>query len=196
MSDSDCQRRVRPLYDWEIAEARKVFGGSLRLDRVRIHECATWADAIDRLGRRLKKLPPPGPQEHNAVTLGYHCNFPVNLPEKLVPPGDPLDYFTPWLMHELTHAWQYQHIGWTYIVRALAAQFRYGSAAYDFGGEANLVKRRQEHWTIQNFNPEQQGDIARCYYACLRSTNAIDEPNKQNELSAYWPYINDIQKTA
>ncbi len=195
MSDSDCQRRVRPLYDWEVAEARKVFGDSLRYARVRIHECSTWTDAIDRLGRRLKRMPPPGPADHNAVTLGYHSHFPVNLPDKLVPPGDPLDFMLPWLIHELTHAWQYQHTGWIYIVRALAAQFRYGPAAYDFGGEANLARRRQEQWTIKKFNPEQQGDIARCYYGCLRSTNAIDEPTKQNELSAYWPYINDIQET-
>jgi len=191
--DSNCLRRVRLLYDWEAAEAHKVFGDSLHYDRVRVHECATWTDAIDRLGRRLKKLPPLGPREHNAVTLGYHCHFPVNLPDQLVPPDDPLDYFMPWLIHELTHAWQYQHTGWTYILRALSAQFRYGSAAYDFGGESNLVKCRQEHWTIKNFNPEQQGEIARCYYSCQRPTNAADEPNKQNALSAYKPYIGDIQ---
>ena len=195
MSNSDCQRRVRPLYAWEITEARQVFGDSLRYDRIRIHECATWADAIDRLGRRLKKQAPPGPEEHNSVTLGYHCYFPVSLPDRLVPPGDPLDYYMPWLIHELTHAWQYQHTGWTYLVRALAAQFRYGPAAYDFGGEAKLIKCRQNHWTITNFNPEQQGDIARYYYYGLRSTNAIDEPNKQNALSAYKPYIGDIQGT-
>jgi len=31
---------------WEIAEARKVFGDSLHYGRIRIHECATWADAM------------------------------------------------------------------------------------------------------------------------------------------------------
>jgi hypothetical protein len=194
--DSNCRRRVRPLYAWEAAEARQVFGDSLRYDRVRIHECATWTDAIDRLGRRLKRMPPPGLEQHNSVTLGYHCYFPVSLPDRLVPPGHPLDFCMPWLIHELTHAWQYQHVGWIYLARALAAQFRYGTAAYDFGGEANLVKCRQNHWTITKFNPEQQGDIARYYYYGLRSTNAIDEPNKQNELSAYQPYICDIQETA
>ena len=136
-SNSNSQRRVRPLFDWEIAEARKVFGDSLRYDLVWIHEGFTWTDAIDRLGRKLKKLPPPGPQDHNAVTLGNNCYFPVNLPAELVPPGDPLDYFMPWLIHELTHAWQYQHTGWAYIVRAFAAQFRYGQAAYDFVGTEN-----------------------------------------------------------
>ena len=195
MSNSDCRRRVRPLYGWEAVEARQVFGNSLRYERIRIHECATWTDAIDRLGRRLKRMPPPGPEQHNSVTLGYHCYFPVSLPDSLVLPGDPLDYGMPWLIHELTHAWQYQHMGWVYLVRALAAQFRYGTAAYDFGGEANLVKCRQNHWTIAKFNPEQQGDIARYYYDSLRSTNAIDEPNKQNALSAYKPYIGDIQGT-
>ena len=63
------------------------------------------------------------------------------------------------------------------------------------GGESNLVQCRQNHWTIRNFNPEQQGEIARYYYDCQRPTNAIDEPNKQNALSAYKPYIGDIQTT-
>ena len=196
-TDLGGQRRVRPLYDWEIAEARNVFGNSLRYDAVRIHECSTWTDAIDRLGRKLKKQPLPGPKEHNAVTLGNHCHFPINLPDRLVPPGDPLDYFMPWLIHELTHAWQFQHTGWIYIVQALSAQFRYGAAAYDFGGAENLLKRReQDHWTLGNFNPEQQGDIAKAYYYYSRTDNKVDEPNKQNPLSAYLPYINDIQETA
>jgi hypothetical protein len=189
----ECQRRVRPLYDWEKAEARKVFGDSLDYDRVRIHECSTWTDAIDRLGRRLKKLPPPGPFDHNAVTLGNHSHFPINLPEQLVPPDDSRSYFMPWLIHELTHVWQYQHSGWIYLARALAVQFRYGAAAYDFGGEGNLLQRRQENWTIKNFNPEQQGDIARDFYSIARTEHKVDEPNKRNPLSAYQPYINDIQ---
>ena len=79
-TDSECQRRVRPLYDWEIAEARRVFGDSLRYGSVRIHECSTWTDALDRLGRKLKRLDPPGPRDHNAVTLGFHLHFPINLP--------------------------------------------------------------------------------------------------------------------
>jgi hypothetical protein len=189
----DCQRRVRPLYDWEIAEARKVFGDSLHYQSVRIHECSTWTDGLDRLGRKLKKLDPPGPRDHNAVTLGFQLHFPINLPTRLVPTGDPDDYFMPWLIHELTHAWQFQHTGPFYIVRALAAQFRYGAAAYDFGGPDNLLKRRQENCTFRDFNPEQQGDIARAYYDCKRSENKVDEPNKQNPLSAYQPYINDLQ---
>lgn len=195
-TNPDGRRRVRPLYDWEIAEARKVFGTSLHYAAIRIHECSTWTDAIDRLGRKLKKLPPPGLTEHNAVTLGNHCHFPVNLPDKLVPLGDLMDFFMPWLIHELTHAWQFQHTGWFYIVRALAAQFRYGAGAYDFGGAGNLIRRRQQdHWTIKNFNPEQQGDIAKAYYNYSRTGNKVDEPNKQNPLSAYLPYVNDIQTT-
>jgi len=196
-TDSPCRRRVRPLYAWEIAEARNVFGDSLRYDHIRIHECSTWTDAIDRLGRKLKKLPPPGPEEHNAVTLGYNCHFPVSLPDKLAPYGEPDDYFMPWLIHELTHAWQYQHTGWVYIVRALAAQFRYGAAVYDFGGADNLLKRRQQdHWTIKEFNPEQQGDIAKTFYSYSRPDNKVDEPNKRNILSACQPYIRDIQTMA
>ncbi len=189
----DCERserRVRPMYGWEIAQAREVFGDSLSYDRVRIHECSTWTDAIDRLGRKLKRLDPPGPLDHNAVTLGFNCHFPINLPTQF---DDQDDYFMPWLIHELTHAWQYQHTGPFYIVRALAAQFRYGAEAYDFGGPANLLERRQANCTFSDFNPEQQGEIARGYYRCVRSANKVDEPNKQNPLSAFQPYIDDMR---
>ena len=189
----NCQRRVRPLYDWEITEARQVFGDSLRYRQVRIHECSAWTDGLDRLGRKLKKLDPLAPRDHNAVTLGFHVYFPINLPTQLVPLGDPDDYSMPWLIHELTHVWQFQHTGPFYIVRALIAQFRYGKAAYDFGGPANLQKRRLENCTWADFNPEQQGDIARDYYNCKRSEHKVDEPSKQNPLSAYQPYINDLK---
>ena len=184
MSISDCRRRVRPLYGWEAVEARQVFGNSLRYERIRIHECAAWTDAIGRLGRRLKRMPPPRPEQHNSVTLGYHCYFPVSLPDSLVPPGDLLDYCMPWLIHELTHAWQYQHTGWTYLLRALSAQLRLGAAAYDFGGPDGLVARRQEGWTLHSFNLEQQGDIARSYYQAQRAGQ---------DVGAWLPYIQDIQ---
>ena len=187
MSAASNSSRVRPLYDWEIAQAHIVFGGALRFERVRIHECATWPDAIDRLGRRLKHMPPPDVWDHNAITLGYNSYFPVPFPVTLAPLGDPQDYVMGWLIHELTHAWQYQHTGWTYLVRALSAQLRLGAAAYDFGGPDGLVTRRQEGWTLHSFNLEQQGDIARSYYQAQRAGQ---------DVSAWLPYIQDLQSTA
>lgn len=178
-------RRTRPLYDWEIEEASLVFGHTLHFARVRIHEGAAWPDSINRVGRFLKRLPAPGKFDHNAVTLGNHCYFPVPLPQTLPPPGHPDSFYVDWLIHELTHAWQYQHTGAGYLFRALAAQFREGDRAYDFGGPDGLLARRLEDWKFARFNPEQQGNIAQTYYVALRSRRNVD---------AWLPYIRDIQE--
>ena len=42
--------RVRPLYGWEIEEARRVFSDKLSYDRIRIHEGAGWTDAPRAVG--------------------------------------------------------------------------------------------------------------------------------------------------
>ena len=106
----EVEKLVRGLYAWEIEEFSPVFGSSLNYEKVRIHEGSTWPDAIDRLGRKLKGMDPPGEDSHNAVTLGNHCYFPVALPKSLPPVGDQQSYKLDWLVHELTHAWQYQQI--------------------------------------------------------------------------------------
>jgi len=183
--DDPCVKTVRGLYGWEIDEFRPVFGSSLRYDKVRIHECAGWPDSIDRLGRKLKGLPPPGADSHNAITLGNHCYFPVRLPKQPLPLGDPQSYKLDWLVHELTHAWQYQHLGWRYLLLALRAQFREKEAAYDYGGESGLLKSRQKSIAFKKFNPEQQGNITQAYYVRLRAGK---------DLSAWQPYIDEIQK--
>lgn len=174
---------VRGLYAWEIEEFSPVFGNSLKFEQVRIHELSSWPDAMDRLGRKLKGMPPPSSESHNAITLGNHCYFPVRLPEAPLSIGDPQSYKLDWLVHELTHAWQYQQIGWIYLVKALRAQFRDKEQAYDFGGESGLLKSRQKSIPFKKFNPEQQGNITQSYYVRFRLGK---------DVSAWQPYIDEI----
>ena len=75
---------MRPLTSGERALARGVFGEALGLERIRI-------------GRA-----PFGPF---AVTLGRHILFPGRPPADFA--AEPLDRRA-WLIHELTHAWQFQ----------------------------------------------------------------------------------------
>ncbi len=186
MTDSDpCEPRVRLMLDWEITDARLVFADTLNYDRIRVHECASWTDVMNQIGSRLKGMPPP--TNHNAITIGYHCYFPVNFPETPVPLGDPLSNLMPWLIHELTHAWQYQHSGWSYLINALMAQARWGSKVYDFGGAAGLAAARGGGKQFASFNVEQQGDIARSYY---------DNKRAGNDVSAWIPFIEEIQQAA
>lgn len=183
-------RRVRPLYAWEIAEARSVFGDQLAYERVRVHEGVSWPDTLDRLGRWLKRTAPPRADEHNAITLGYHCFFPVPMPRIGFPPGDPQDLPNPedsavsWLIHELTHVWQFQRLGWRVLWRALMAQLREGEAVYDYGGPEGLFGRSAAGWTLHDFNLEQQGAIAASYYLRQRM---------RQDVRAWLPYIANIQ---
>jgi hypothetical protein len=167
------------LYDWEIVEARLVFGDRLTYAHVRVHECVAWPDTIHRLGKSLRGLPPPPPGEHNAVTLGNHCYFPLAMSEQPTPPDNP--FGMSWLMHEITHAWQFQTIGWLYFFRAVMAQLT--GKPYDFGGEAGLRAARERGDTLFSFNPEQQGDITRSYYVRLKTGQ---------DVSAWQPFIDDI----
>ncbi len=176
---------MRSMYAWEIVEARLVFANELDYDSVRIHENTPFPDTINRLGTTLKRLPPP--DVHNAITLGFHTYFPVSLLVELVSPSDPDYYKFPWLIHELTHAWQYQHLGWSYLVKALNAQFRLGVKAYDFGDEAGLVQAFKEGRKLSDFNLEQQGDISRTYYERLKAGQ---------DVSAWQPFITELQQPA
>lgn len=178
----ECRPLVRSLYAWEIQEAQRVFAAGLNYEAVRIHECASWPNTIHRIGLRLRRL--PYDNLPNAVTLGNHCYFPLQLLETLVPPHDRAFYKLPWLIHELTHVWQYQHWGWRYLALALQTQLREGANAYDFGGEGGLREKYALGWEFKDFNLEQQGDIARSYYERIVRGLAVE---------AWQPFIAELQ---
>src|SRR3972149_3256694 len=131
--------QVRNLSDWEKEQISPIFVGSLSIEKVRVCEGYSWPDFANRLGRFVRRQAPPGPGEHNSITLGNHCYFPVLLQETIPPAGDWDISNMQWLVHELTHAWQYQHTGARYLFRALWAQFRLKDAAYEFGGPEGLA---------------------------------------------------------
>lgn len=178
----ECRPTTRRLFAWEIQEARRVFLDQIDYDAVRVHECTPWPDRINCLGAWIKRLPPP--TQHNAITLGNHCYFPVPLLKEPVPPFDPrLELFS-WLIHELTHVWQYQKLGWRYLFLALQAQIREGAAAYHFGGEGGLIQALNQGRKFTDFNLEQQGDIARYYYERIARGQSVH---------AWGPFIAQLQ---
>jgi hypothetical protein len=75
------------------------------------------------------------------------------------------------LIHELTHVWQYQHSGTSYISVSLGAQI---SAAISRGSRnfayAYTIQPDQSFF---DFNPEQQGSIVEHYFAMLRDQREI-----------------------
>jgi hypothetical protein len=97
-----------------------------------------------------------------------------------------------WLVHELGHVWQYEHVGSQYIGEALHAQ---ATAGYVYGvddsysNNANgtaLATARAAGKTLADFNREQQASIAQHYY--LRLTSGLGTADWQ-------PYIDDFKNS-
>ncbi len=67
------------------------------------------------------------------------------------------------LIHELAHVWQYDHAGAIYMPQAIHAQNT--REGYDYGGAAELQKRKDVGQGFLSFNREQQAQIiADLYY--------------------------------
>lgn len=167
----------RRLETHEIAEARKVFGDKFNYEDIRIFEGNELPNFLDDIGNIIKKMPKRDERIKNAITLGNWILFGRKLETER--PHD-----MSWMIHELTHAWQFQTMGWDYLFKALDAQKKLGTQAYDFGGESGLKSRRKEGVSIKAFNMEQQGDIAKKYYQRL-----IDG----GDTSAWDQYIQEMR---
>ena len=120
---------ARPLTSSERAAARAVFGGSLRTDGVLIS-----FGGLMTVGGYARTVPD-------------HIYFPEG------------DVNMGWLIHELTHVWQYQE-------DEAAADVIQDAffATYDYGGEHYLAEAWANGHSFSHFNHEQQGDILQDYY--------------------------------
>jgi hypothetical protein len=143
----------RPLTASEKTEARLVFGNSLNLDKIMLAE-----DPILSVGGYARTTP-------------WTINF---------PPGSfGSANFMRWLIHELTHSWQYQHgvSLFTTIYYALTSD-------YNYGGEVGLRTAQAAGKKFIDFDTEQQGDILRDYYFRVKSGANV---------SAWQPFVNQVQ---
>ena len=149
---------ARALTSPEQTEARLVFGTSLNFSSAKVAESA-------------------------AMTLGDFARTPFDT--VYLPPGTlskPLSDYMPWLIHELTHAWQTQH-GVSVIRKTLTALR--GSSAYAYGGEAALRTAHAAGKKFTEFNTEQQADICHDFYVALKAGRSV---------SAYTPYIDQVKR--
>ena len=172
---------IRVLRAAELTEVEKVFASGLDVTRVHIRENNPLPDWIGQIGAKLRHLPPP---EHNAITLGNTCYFPVTL---VTDQPDHPNWLRDicWLMHELTHAWQYQHDGFIYLYQAI-----FKSPTYKYAPEGESQSDALQGFSkagrvFRSFNREQQGDIVRDYFFFLR----------QNvDVSAWVPYLKELRE--
>lgn len=162
------RRRLTPL---EITEARLVFGDGINYDQVWIAENEPLPNTIGDIGAALSKTQRAA---DNAVVIGDTVYFPREVaitPEMLEAKDLTL---MAWLVHELTHIWQYERRSWAYLTEALQVQVQMGAACYDYNEglpskEDALRAAHQKGKKFDDFNVEQQGDIARDYYWRLKN---------------------------
>ncbi|HUN23449.1 MAG TPA: hypothetical protein PK299_10005 [Anaerolineales bacterium] len=174
--------RRRRLYAWERHLAQPIFGEAGWLGKVWVYEGYHFSNWVDDIGRWLRHSQPRAPHQHNAMALGNRCFFPIHLPVHLLPPTHPLVYQHAWLIHELVHCWQYQWMGWRYLGAAVRAQFREGSAVYQYGGAEILLQNRQMGGTLFDFHVEKQATILQHF--CARQLAGYD-------TTAWEPYVQD-----
>jgi type VI secretion system secreted protein VgrG len=172
---------IRPLRAEELAEVELVFSTGLDVTQVRVNENASLPNWVGYIGAKLRGLPPP---ENNAITLFNTCYFPVTLNTN--DPNNPLWLRDmAWLMHELTHAWQYQHDGIIYLYQAV---FKSPTYVYAPAGQAQddaLKGFSKAGKVFRDFNREQQGDIVRDYYFFLK---------QQRDVSAWDAYLKELRE--
>jgi len=133
---------ARPLTRNEKGLARSVFGSSIDCARVR--------------------LIPTAVLEYRTVANT------IRIPEGFTI-SDP--YMAQTLIHELTHVWQYQHGGTSYISISLASQiaatWRTGSRNAAYGYQITPGR------TFFDFMPEQQGLLVENYFAMRQDLASI-----------------------
>ena len=162
----------RGLTAIEKREARKIFGASIDLNRVKISEASLAADLINV----VNNVKNPGARP---FTTMYVINFAswkkVDLPT---------------LIHELTHVWQGVVAGPIYMAKAVHAQIKHGSAAYDF----DLAELAANNDDFSKFNQEQQGNIIEYYYN-YKFGSWKSSANATTWRSALKPYATQVYKS-
>jgi hypothetical protein len=144
----------RPLTQLEIEMARSIFGESIDYSRVRLMRAAEplWFRTVGNVIR----IPP---------------FFSVDPADAGRPRPLSVDYMRHTFIHELTHVWQYQHGGTSYLSYSIGPQIaamargRGRNAAYCY--EADPGK---SFWT---FSPEQQGLIVENTFLMRESGRAL-----------------------
>ena len=167
---------TRALHPHELLEVQPIFGVGLDTTRVVISEGDALPNWVGRIGAFLKRQPPP---VENAITIRNTSYFPRALSSGVRDLA--------WLMHELTHEWQYQHFGIRYLFEALRAR----TYKYTDGEEPHDVALKRlwnENKKFSDFNREQQGDIVRDYFYALK------QPLAAPDLAAWEPCLHEIRQ--
>lgn len=91
----------------------------------------------------------------------------------------------PLLVHELTHVYQYHHVGSRYLGEAIYYLVTTNRNCYQYGGPANLQACYQQGKRFRHFNREQQAQIIQDYFTQL---------HQKQDISSYEPFLADLRR--
>jgi hypothetical protein len=149
----------RNLESTETSIAREVFGDALDTTALRLAEGGILGSF--GVARTLPRL--------------------VTFPKGVLTTPQHRARYERWLVHELTHAYQYQHGRGIFSLLPTAIAGFFKKSLYDYGGPEGLRGR-----SFDDFNTEQQANIIADYYYLSRY-----EPHR--DLTAYEPYISHVR---
>ena len=153
---------TRPLTVEEIEAASAVLGPeAIRYEDVRIANGGLLRSVFNK--------------NNNRAFCTWHT---INLPPEK-------EHRRALLVHELTHTRQYERVGSVYIGQGLGAQRRLGKKAYDYGGAEGLRAHLAAGKRYNDYNREQQGQIAQDFCALVEAGK---------DTSAYEPFIQQLRQ--
>ena len=91
----------------------------------------------------------------------------------------------PLLVHELTHVFQYHHVGTRYLGEAIYYLVTTNRKCYQYGGISGLRVCHQQGKQYRHFNREQQAQIIQDYFT---------QSYQNQDTSAYEPYVNQLRQ--
>lgn len=91
----------------------------------------------------------------------------------------------PLLIHELTHVYQYHHVGSRYLGEAIYYLVTTKRDCYQYGGQTGLYSCWQHGKWFRQFNREQQAQIIQDYFTKLHA---------KQDVTAYLPYVSQLQQ--
>jgi hypothetical protein len=153
----------RPLNAAEIALARSGLPG--------VKDATIFGDSIDY--ERVRLLPSDNPILVYR-TVGNVIRIPSDftVTQSSTPTRDPVSYMQQTFIHEMTHVWQYQHEGTSYLSYSVDAQAAAGIRTWGRSREGAYDYKPDSAKTFFDFPPEQQGMIVEDYYVMLRRGQA------------------------
>ena len=116
-----------------------------------------------------------------AFATWYTINLPQHHGRNLTTPAR---QNLPIVVHELTHVYQYHHVGSRYMTEAIFVLLKYNRDCYKYGGVDGLAEAVAKKMPIAEFNREQQAQIVQDYFTRQLS---------KDDVTKFLPFIDQIR---